>query len=395
MKRMFAIVALGAALTSPALAQNGGVNENDLFGSETPAERAPSEAAPPADAPARDPRPVRRRRGLNPSGEDPELEVRTGLSPREVKRELSPEEIAAEEQRREQAEAAEQTRQLTNVVLLFVGVFLLVLVLGGMAYAGFMAIFGGKSEDDAPEEVDPHAHLVQRDPTPAPLGGPQSGFRTRSATPAPVPRHNAPYPDTPASVPSRYPSSDPVRAGEDLISRAHASRQPILNPTATPAPMAAARTYPSPTPAHYVPPIRPGEAPKLQTPDAPAFEQPSGLEFRAMTPRPVPTPDATPVYQPPKETPVPTFSTTDSSTDTPPARTYPWDKPKSILDEEGPSEADDDAPTDHGGARTRRPGSGTPWTALPRDPTATYTPAPERKIATPPPMPWRTKGPED
>lgn len=431
------VVLLLALISLPAAAQ--GVSDRELFGVEGGAAETPADP-PPTRAPAPDE--PRRRRGVNADGER-NVEVRTGFSPREVKREPTPEERAAQREAERRQREVESNQQLMNGLLIFLGVVLLVLVLGGMAYAAFMFLFDKPGDDPEPptDGEGAYDHLVQRDPTPA-------SVRTPSATPAPVPKRGidtppsvaSRHPDTPASVPSRYPARS--SSGSDLRSRAAAGREdpPSIAPTPTPVPVVASRPLPDPTPASYVPPVRPeagspdGGSSRPASPSMPRFDPSPPVTPQAFVsfdgPPPLETPDG-PVYLPPKATPVPTFSTVEETSTPAPRMTspppLPPDRTADVLSRRDwtptppptdglDADFEDDeviVPTargPHDPVPTQKPPPTPmvespdpdeptvvdqraldPWSMPSRDPSATHQPRPRvpRKVAVPPRMPWR------
>jgi len=428
------LMAVSWVLLAPSMAlagPDGGVDNQDLFGvqsgpAEDPADPPPTQV-PEEQAPAR--------RGLDPSGASPNVQVRTGLSPNEVKREPTPEELAAQAaQERAYQQELERTT-LTNAILLFVGVVLFVLVLGGMAYAVFAMVFSKKGDDGASKADDPdaYAHLVQREATPAPAspaptgadappdtGPPAAGSSPQAAeylsgqpTPAPSPARQAAS-ATPASQPGRFRRVDTPAS---VVSRAPRvagppADGPILERTATPAPLLRPSKPHAPTPPGYVPPRRPepstprppspapsavaGEVDgtfvsygnpvplfKPERSETPAPRRLDGPDRPAPTPTPSSTPEGLGPYGSPRPepmaTPVPSFAATDSHQDDTPAPDGSRDHAADAhtVTDFSAADWDEDDPTDVHDTTDARSPAGTP------------TPVRTKRSATPPRMPWR------
>lgn len=410
------------APTSSAAQPSSGVSSRDLFGVDEEPRDAPADPQPTElegdEAPAEEPERARPRNGLDPTGAGRGgVQVRTGLSPDEVKREKTAEELAAEEAARRAEEAAAQRETFRSGLILFVGVVLLVLVLGGMALAAYLMLAGRSDSKKSEDDEESYDHLVQSGPTqgapepaaPAPAepspaeaaatSNPEAAeYLTGQPTPAPAPRR---HPDTPAShVPVRGRGGYQVGTGGPAYGvegkpMGHAT--PILTPTATPAPMVASHV-PDNTPPGYVPPFRPGESrPSLSR--SPVIPPSTSASLPGHTPRP-----ATPAQ--PSTAPVPGAGAPPPADDRPPPPAdmefVSYDDPmppmlpedSELLPHDPTSEATPVPAFTTAPSETPAPTANARVTPdaqhLARDPES-GTPAPggERRVATPPSMPWR------
>ena len=394
---MLLIVACCAlGLSTTALAEpDEGVNRQDLFGVDSTTGADPADP-PPVDVdgdPGEAPPPGRR--GLDPTGKASGMQVRTGLSPLEVKREPTPAELAAEAAEAQAIQQQADQAAFQNGMILFVGVVLFVLVLGGMAYAVFAMVFQKRpAKEGDGKDQDEFAHLVQHDapvpaPTPPPTPAPvpaatnpaASEFLTGQPTPAPAARRQeasftpasvpSRHPDTPASVQPRYSPPDPG-----------SMTPPIIAATATPAPMLAHSKPQAPTPAGYVPPRRP--QPTTPRDPSPAASSVSGEVDGTF----VSYGNPVPLFRTERsETPAPTAARTSgfqkglpaaSDLDATPVPAFTQD-----MDDETPAPAHSTPSYVSESLPTSTPLAGSLMTPIPIETRTPYTP---------PPMPTPTRG---